>query len=84
MPIVVMFLTKIKLLNPKRLHKFRRYAYMLMVILATVITPPDAISAILVSIPLIILYEFSVLMSSFIHRKQLANDAAWELEYGPK
>ncbi|MNR00126.1 Sec-independent protein translocase protein TatCd [compost metagenome] len=84
MPIVVMFLTKIRLLNPKRLHKFRRYAYMLMVILATVITPPDAISAILVSIPLIILYEFSVFMSSFIHRKQLANDAAWEVEYGPK
>ncbi|KRE86383.1 preprotein translocase subunit TatC [Paenibacillus sp. Soil766] len=84
MPIVVMFLTKIKLLNPKRLHKLRRYAYMLMVILATVITPPDAISAILVSVPLIILYEFSVFMSGFIYRKQLANDAAWELEFGPK
>lgn len=84
MPIVVMFLTKIKLLNPKRLHKFRRYAYMLMVVLATVITPPDAISAILVSVPLIILYEFSVFMSGFIYRKQLANDAAWELEFGPK
>lgn len=84
MPIVVMFLTKIKLLNPKRLHKFRRYAYMLMVILATVITPPDAISAILVAVPLIILYEFSVFMSGFIYRKQLAKDAAWELEFGPK
>lgn len=84
MPIVVMFLTKIKLLNPKRLHKFRRYAYMIMVILATVITPPDAISAILVSVPLIILYEFSVFMSGFIYRKQLANDAAWEREFGPK
>ncbi|MGG1553547.1 twin-arginine translocase subunit TatC [Paenibacillus ferrarius] len=84
MPIVVMFLTKIRLLNPKRLHKMRRYAYMLMVILATVITPPDAISAILVSIPLIILYEFSVFMSSLIYRKQLAKDAAWELEYGAK
>lgn len=84
MPIVVMFLTKIKLLNPKRLHKFRRYAYMLMVILATVITPPDAISAILVAVPLIILYEFSVFMSGFIYRKQLASDAAWELEFGPK
>ena len=79
-----MFLTKIKLLNPKRLHKFRRYAYMLMVVLATVITPPDAISAILVSVPLIMLYEFSVFMSGFIYRKQLAHDAAWELEFGPK
>ncbi|MCY9692533.1 twin-arginine translocase subunit TatC [Paenibacillus alginolyticus] len=84
MPIVVMFLTKIRLLNPKRLHKFRRYAYMLLVILSTVITPPDAISAILVAFPLIILYEFSVFMSGFIYRKQLAKDAEWEREFGPK
>ncbi|MFD0697566.1 twin-arginine translocase subunit TatC [Paenibacillus sp. GCM10027628] len=84
LPMVVMFLTKIRLLNPKRLHKFRRYAYMLMVILATVITPPDAISAILVSVPLIILYEFSVFLSGFIYRKQLLKDAEWEREYGPK
>ncbi|UKS25065.1 twin-arginine translocase subunit TatC [Paenibacillus sp. HWE-109] len=84
MPIVVMFLTKIRLLNPKRLHKFRRYAYMLLVILATVITPPDAISAILVSLPLIVLYEFSVFMSGFIYRKQLIKDAEWAKEFGPK
>lgn len=84
MPIVVMFLTKIRLLNPKRLHKFRRYAYMLLVILSTVITPPDAISAILVSVPLIVLYEFSVFMSRFIYRKQLLQDAEWEREFGPK
>ncbi|MCY9657485.1 twin-arginine translocase subunit TatC [Paenibacillus chondroitinus] len=84
MPIVVMFLTKIRLLNPKRLHKFRRYAYMLLVILATVITPPDAISAILVALPLIVLYEFSVFMSRFIYRKQLLQDAEWEREFGPK
>ncbi|MDQ0917624.1 twin-arginine translocase subunit TatC [Paenibacillus sp. V4I5] len=84
MPIVVMFLTKIRLLNPNRLHKFRRYAYMLLVILSTVITPPDAISAILVALPLIVLYEFSVFMSGFIYRKQLAKDAEWEREFGPK
>ncbi|MBP1965175.1 twin-arginine translocase subunit TatC [Paenibacillus aceris] len=84
MPIVVMFLTKIRLLNPIRLHKFRRYAYMLLVILATVITPPDAISAILVALPLIVLYEFSVFMSRFIYRKQLLQDAEWEREFGPK
>jgi sec-independent protein translocase protein TatC len=84
MPILVMFLTKIRLLNPKRLKKFRRYAYMLMVILAAVITPPDAISAILVSIPLIILYEVGVLLSARIYRKQLIQEAEWVEEYGPK
>jgi sec-independent protein translocase protein TatC len=84
LPVLVMFLTKIRLLNPKRLHKFRRYAYMLMVILSTVITPPDAISAILVAIPLIVLYEIGVLLSSRIYRKQQNQDAAWEQEYGAK
>lgn len=82
LPIVVMFLTKLRILNPKRLAKMRRYAYMVLVILSTVITPPDAISAILVALPMIVLYEFSVLLSGFIYRKQLVQDAAWEAEYG--
>jgi sec-independent protein translocase protein TatC len=84
LPIVVMFLTKLRILNPKRLVKFRRYAYMVLVIVAAVITPPDAISAILVFLPMIVLYEFSVLLSGFIYRKQLAKDAEWEKEYGSK
>ncbi len=84
MPIVVMFLTRLRLLNPKRLHKFRRYAYLLLVVLSTIITPPDAISAILVAIPLILLYEFSVFLSGIVYRKQLQKDAEWERQYGPK
>jgi sec-independent protein translocase protein TatC len=84
LPILVMFLTKIRLLNPKRLKKFRRYAYMIMVILSTIITPPDALSAIVVAIPLILLYEIGVLLSGRIYRKQLEQDAAWEQEYGAK
>ncbi|WP_068777537.1 twin-arginine translocase subunit TatC [Paenibacillus sp. FJAT-26967] len=82
LPIVVMFLTKLRILNPLRLAKMRRYAYMVLVILSTVITPPDAISAILVSVPMILLYEFSVFLSRIIYRKQLVQDAAWEAEYG--
>ncbi|WP_442601861.1 twin-arginine translocase subunit TatC [Paenibacillus sp. KN14-4R] len=84
LPIIVMFLTKIRLLNPARLSKFRRLAYMVLVILAAVITPPDAISAILVFVPMVVLYEFSVVLSGMIYRKQLAQDAAWEQEYGKK
>lgn len=84
LPIVVMFLTKIRLLNPQRLRKLRRYAYMALVILSTVITPPDAISAILVFVPLVVLYEFSVFLSGIIFRKQLQQDALWEKEYGSK
>jgi sec-independent protein translocase protein TatC len=84
LPVVVMFLTRLRILNPKRLHKMRRYAYVILVVIGTIITPPDLISDLLVAIPLIILYEISVLLSGFIYRKQLAKDKAWEEEYGAK
>jgi sec-independent protein translocase protein TatC len=81
LPIVIMFLTKIRILNPVRLRKMRKIAYFVLVFIAVVITPPDFISDFLVMIPLIVLYEFSVLLSSLIYRKQLAADAAIEESY---
>lgn len=78
LPVVVMFLTRIRILKPQFLRKFRRYAYMLLVVLSTIITPPDAISAIIVAVPLILLYEISVWLSAGIHRKQVKEDAARE------
>jgi sec-independent protein translocase protein TatC len=82
LPVVVMFLTKIRILNPTRLRKMRRYAYLVLVIIATVVTPPDFISDILVAIPLIVLYELSVMLSGMVYRKQLEQERMWEEEYG--
>jgi sec-independent protein translocase protein TatC len=84
LPVIVMFLTRLRILNPQRLSKLRRYAYMALVIAAAVITPPDALSAIIVFIPMVLLYEFSVLLSRLVYRKQVALDLAWEAEYGTK
>jgi sec-independent protein translocase protein TatC len=84
LPVIVMFLTKLRLLNPQRLSKLRRYAYMALIIVAAIITPPDALSAIIVFIPMLLLYEFSVLLSRLVYRKQVALDLAWEAEYGAK
>ncbi|WP_091069758.1 twin-arginine translocase subunit TatC [Paenibacillus sp. NFR01] len=81
LPLVVMFLTRLRLLNPLRLRKIRRYAYFALVFIAVVITPPDFISDLLVTVPLLALYEFSVLLSSLVYRKQLAADAAREARY---
>lgn len=81
LPLVVMFLTRIRLLNPIRLRKMRRYAYFALVFVAVVITPPDFISDILVTLPLLALYEFSVYLSAFVYRKQLAADAEREARY---
>lgn len=82
LPAVVMFLTRLRILNPKRLAGMRRYAYLLLVITGTMVTPPDFISDLLVVIPLILLYELSVMLSRVIYRKQLAADQAREAEYG--
>lgn len=84
LPIVVMFLTKLRVLNPIRMRKMRRYAYVVLVVLGALITPPDAISATIVAAPMIILYEFSVYLSRRVYRKQQQADRAWEAEYGPK
>ncbi|MBP1961593.1 twin-arginine translocase subunit TatC [Paenibacillus aceris] len=70
LPIVVMFLTRIKLLNPKLLHKFRRYAYLVLVITASLISPPDLISHLMVALPLFALYEISVVLSRFVFNAQ--------------
>lgn len=81
LPIVVMFLTKLRLLNPKRLHKMRKYAYFILFIVGAIVTPPDLLSAIVVSIPMMILYEFSVWLSRLIYRKQLKADQAEERKW---
>lgn len=74
LPVLVMFLTNLRILNPERLKKGRRYAYLLLTIIATVITPPDFVSAILVGIPLILLYEFSAFLSAVIYKRQLLQE----------
>ncbi|MBD2870197.1 twin-arginine translocase subunit TatC [Paenibacillus arenilitoris] len=77
MPAIVMFLTKLGILNPARLAKARKLAYFILAIVAITITPPDIISDIIVIVPLFLLYEISISISRFVYRKQLAmqNDA---------
>jgi sec-independent protein translocase protein TatC len=84
LPVVVMFLTKLRILNPMRLRRLRRYAYVVLLVTSALITPPDLISALIVSIPMILLYEISLLLSRSIFRRQLAADQAWEEEFGPR
>ncbi|WP_223588813.1 twin-arginine translocase subunit TatC [Neobacillus bataviensis] len=70
LPVVIMFLTSVGVLNPYRLQKIRKYAYFILVLIAIFITPPDFLSDILVVIPLIFLYECSVLLSKVVYRRK--------------
>ena len=70
LPIIIYFLTKLGLVTPEFLRTYRKYALVLVLILAAIITPPDIISQVIVAIPMIILYEVSIKISKIVIRKQ--------------
>ena len=63
LPIIIYFLTKIGMVTPPFLKMYRKHAIVLFVTLAAIITPPDVFSQVLVSIPLLFLYELSITIS---------------------
>ena len=63
LPIISTFLTRIGLLTPEFLRQYRKIAIVVFLIISAIITPPDPLSQILMVIPLILLYEFSILIS---------------------
>jgi len=70
LPIIAFFLTKIGLITPAFLKEYRRYAIVVIFIVAAIITPPDVFSQTLVAIPLLGLYEVSILVSKSVMRKK--------------
>lgn len=70
LPVVIYFLSKIGLVTPHFLKKYRRHSVVAFVVLAAIITPPDVFSQILVAIPLLILYEFSIKISKRVVSKR--------------
>ena len=70
LPIIVYFLTKIGLVTPEFMKKNRKFALVLVLILAAVITPPEVSTQIIVAIPIIILYEVSIFISKFVVKRE--------------
>lgn len=70
MPVAAYFFTNIGLLGAQTLRAYRRHAIVAIVIVAAVITPPDVVSQVLVSIPLLFLYEVSIRVSAYVQRKR--------------
>ena len=68
LPILVYFLTKIGLITPELMRKYRKIALVLVMFLSAVITPPDVASQIIVAIPVLILYEMSIFISKRVVR----------------
>ena len=69
LPVISTFLTRIGLLTPAFLREYRRFAIVVFLILGAVLTPPDPVSQILIVVPLVLLYEFSIIVSKLFKPK---------------
>lgn len=74
MPVIIVLLTQLELIKPQWLTKSRKVVIVVIFITGGIITPPDLVSQILVSIPMLILFEISVLLSKIINRKKIKKE----------
>jgi len=70
-PVVLVLLAKIGVVDAKKLARQRKYAILLIFIFAAVMTPPDLISQVLMALPLMGLYELSIILSKFFGKKSM-------------
>ncbi len=68
LPVVAFFLSKVGILTPNFMKKYRKHAYIVLLVLAAIITPPDVFSQIMVCIPLVVLYEVSIIISRKVQK----------------
>jgi len=74
LPVIMFVLAKIGIVSPRKMREWRRYAYLMLVIVAAVITPStDPINMAIVAIPLVLLYEAGVIISSIFAKTGLRN-----------
>ena len=71
LPIISTFFTRIGILTPAFLREYRKFAIIIFLILGAILTPPDPLSQILIVIPLVLLYEFSILISKIFKPAKL-------------
>ena len=70
LPILIFILTKVGVVSPEILKKYRKISLVIVLILSAIITPPDIASQVIVSVPIIVLYEISIYISKAVIRKQ--------------
>lgn len=70
LPLLIYFLTRMGLVSAGFLRRYRRHAFVVLLVIAAIITPPDIFSLVLVILPLYGLYELSIKLAARIERKQ--------------
>ena len=69
LPVLLLLLTKSGIMTPQDLANKRKYAILISFVVAAILTPPDVISQVLLALPMIVLYEFSILLSKIKYKK---------------
>ncbi|MDQ0160679.1 twin-arginine translocase subunit TatC [Alkalibacillus salilacus] len=75
-PLVAMFLTSLGVLTPDYMKRTRKYAYLILIVLGTMLSPPDFILQLIVAAPLILLYELAIMTSRIVYKRRLEKLAA--------
>lgn len=70
LPVILVLLTRVGMLTSAQLSKFRRYAIVLIFIAAAILTPPDVFSQLSLAIPMMVLYELSILGSKWVEKSR--------------
>lgn len=70
LPVIIYFLTKLGLVTPKFLRQYWKYAVVIILIVAAIVTPPDVVSQLIVAIPMLLIYEVSIFISSIVYKNQ--------------
>lgn len=69
-PIFSYFLSKVGILTPQFMKSYRKHAYVVMLLLSAIITPPDIFSQVMVAFPLVFLYEIGIMISRSVVKKR--------------
>lgn len=74
LPVIILFLTRLGIITPDFLSRVRKYAYFILLVIAALITPPDVLSHMMVTLPLLLLYEVSIWISKLVYRKKMKEE----------
>lgn len=74
LPVIILFLTRLGIITPDFLSRVRKYAYFILLVIGALITPPDILSHMMVTLPLLLLYEVSIWISKLAYRKKMKEE----------
>jgi sec-independent protein translocase protein TatC len=84
LPLIITFLAKLGIVSVSFLKKNRKYAILLFFVGAAILTPPDVVTQIMMALPLMVLYEISIIGAKIFGKKKSSENGNKESSTGEK